>query len=82
MSFCIGQGSSLKDCIRDRAMSSKDVSICEQLSGEKRDDCLGDFCTHINLDIAICDKITEVMEKQSRYVEIAINIADEVRRDD
>ena len=82
MSFCSGKGSNLDDCVRDRAMSSKDVSICEQLSGEKRDDCLGDFCTHINLDIAICDKITEVMEKQSRYVEIAINIADEVRRDD
>ena len=82
MSFCNGKGSNLDDCVRDRAMSSKDVSICEQLSGEKRDDCLGDFCTHINLDIAICDKITEVMEKQSRYVEIAINIADEVRRDD
>ena len=79
MSFCTGQGSNLDDCIRDRAMSSKDVSICEQLSGDKRDDCLGDFCTHIKLDIAICDKITEVMEKQSRYVEIAINLADEVR---
>ena len=77
MSFCTGKGSVLEDCIRDRAMSSKDASICEQLSGEKRDDCLGDFCTHIKLDIAICDKITDVMEKQSRYVEIAINLAED-----
>jgi len=75
MSFCSGKGSDLDDCVRDRAMSSKDVSICEQLSGEKRDDCLGDFCTHIKLDTAICDKITNIKEKQSRYVEVAINLA-------
>jgi len=80
MSFCSGKGGNLDDCVRDRAMSSKDVSICEQLSGEKRDDCLGDFCTHINLDMAICDKIVDVMEKQSRYVEIAINLGNVVRK--
>ena len=79
MSFCAGKGSTLKDCVRDRAMTSKDVSICETLTGEKRDDCIGDFCTHIKLDTAICDKISDDMEKQSRYVEAAINIANEVR---
>lgn len=77
MSFCEGKGSVLKDCVRDRAMTSKDIPICEELSGEKRDDCIGDFCTHIQLDIAICDKITDDKERQSRYVEIAINLAND-----
>ncbi len=81
MSFCSGAGSELKDCIRDRAMTNKDVSICETLNGEKRDDCLGDFCTHIDLDITICDKISDDMERQSRYSEIAINTANNVRND-
>ncbi len=79
MSFCSGKGSTLKDCVRDRAMVDKDMSICETLTGEKRDDCIGDFCTHIKLDAVICDKISDDMERQSRYVEVAINIAGEVR---
>jgi len=77
MSFCAGKGSTLKDCVRDRAMTSKDISICETLTGEKRDDCIGDFCTHIKLDTSICDKISDDMERQSRYVEVAINLASE-----
>ncbi len=81
MSFCEGKGSALKDCVRDRAMTDKDVSICETLTGEKRDDCIGDFCTHIKLDTSICDKISGDMERQSRYVEVAINIANNVRGD-
>ncbi len=79
MSFCTGKGSVLKDCLRDRAMSSKDISICEQLSGEKKDDCIGDFCTHIQLDTAICDKISNGIERQSRYVEVAMNLGNDVR---
>lgn len=74
MSFCDGKDGILESCIRDRAMTEKDLSICETLSGEKRDDCIGDFCTHIQLDTSICDKINDVMEKQSRYVEVAINL--------
>jgi len=81
MSFCEGKGSVLKDCVRDRAMTSKDVSICEQLTGDKRDDCIGDFCTHIEIDTAICDKLTDDKEKQSRYVEVAMNLANDVRGD-
>ncbi len=77
--FCENKRIILKDCVRDRAMTSKDVSICEKLSGKKRDDCIGDFCTHIELDVAICDKITSIKEKQSRYIELAINLANNVR---
>ncbi|MBU0650061.1 hypothetical protein KKG63_02575 [Patescibacteria group bacterium] len=76
-SFCQGTGSQLDDCVRDRAMTSKDASICEQLTGEKRDDCLGDFCTHIDLDINICNRITNVQMKQERYVELAIKLAND-----
>ncbi|MFH1409094.1 MAG: DUF333 domain-containing protein [Nanoarchaeota archaeon] len=79
MSFCDEEGSLLKDCVRDRAMTSKDVSICEELSGEQKDDCIGDFCTHIQLDITLCDKITNLQERQSRYVEVAMNLGNDVR---
>jgi len=79
MSFCTGKGSVLKDCIRDRAMASKDISICEQLSGVERDDCIGDFCTHIKLDTGICDMIKDNIERQSRYVEVAMNLNNGVR---
>lgn len=82
MSFCTGKGSILEDCIRDRAMTSKDLSICETLTGEKRDDCIGDFCTHITLDTAICDKISDDMLRQTRYVEVAIHTANQVRGND
>lgn len=81
ISFCSGKGSVLKDCVRDRAMTDKDVSICETLTGAQRDDCLGDFCTHIKLDKTICDKIVDDMERQSRYSEIAIHISNNVRKD-
>lgn len=79
MSFCSGIGSTLEYCIRDRAMTSKNLSICETLAGEKRDDCIGDFCTHIKLDTSICDKISDNMLRQSRYVEVAIHTANDVR---
>ena len=73
-SFCEGKESILESCVRDRAMTTGDLSICETLAGEERDDCIGDFCTHIQLDTGICDKITDDMERQSRYVEVAMNL--------
>jgi len=79
MSFCTGIGSTLEDCVRDRAMTSKNLSICETLTGEKRDDCIGDFCTHIILDTSICDKISDEMVRQSRYVEVAVHTSNDVR---
>jgi len=75
MSFCQGIGSTLEYCVRDRAMTSKNLSICETLTGAKRDDCIGDFCSHIKLDTSICDKISNDMEKQTRYVEVAIYLS-------
>jgi len=73
MSFCTtGEGKVLDSCIRDRAMTSKDISICEILSGEKRDDCIGDFAGHITQDISTCDKISDDFMKNECYKNVAI----------
>lgn len=72
MSFCTGKESVLKTCIRDRAMTSKDFSICETLTGEERDDCVGDFAGHITQDIATCDKITNIMARHTCYQDVAV----------
>jgi len=73
MSFCEGKESILEYCIRDRAMTSKDLLICEEtLTEEKRDDCIGDFAGHINLDISTCDKITSDFARNTCYKDVAI----------
>ncbi|MDP2907011.1 MAG: hypothetical protein Q8O03_03660 [Nanoarchaeota archaeon] len=72
MSFCTGKGSVLESCIRDRAMSSKDFSICETLTGEKREDCIGDFAGHISQDISTCDKLSSISARHSCYKDVAV----------
>jgi len=72
MSFCDNQGKALKYCIRDRAMTSKNISICETLTGELRDDCFGDFAGHITQDMSTCDKITDYFARNTCYKDIAI----------
>lgn len=77
MSFC--DGVTFKDeeeCIRDRAMVNKNISICETLSEQTRkDDCYGDFSSHIQPSTAICDKIIDAQRKQGCYIDAAINLA-------
>lgn len=72
MSFCEGKGSVLKSCIRDRAMTNEDLSICEQLSGEERDDCISDFAGHITQDTSTCDMITNIMMRHTCYKDVAV----------
>ena len=72
MSFCTGKGSVLESCIRDRAMTSKDFSICETLTGEKRDDCIGDFAGHITQDISTCDKLSSIFARHTCYKDVAV----------
>jgi len=73
MSFCTtGKGKALEYCIRDRAMTSKDLSICETLTGEKRDDCIGDIAGHITQDISTCDKISDIKARNTCYKDVAI----------
>lgn len=73
MSFCTtGKGKALEYCIRDRAMTSKDISTCETLTGEKREDCIGDFAGHITQDISTCDMITSIPVRNTCYKDVAV----------
>lgn len=72
MSFCTEEGSVLEDCIRDRAMVNKDISICENLTEDKRDDCIGDFAGHITQNISTCDMINSISLKNTCYQNVAI----------
>jgi hypothetical protein len=77
ISFC--DGVTFKDeeeCIRDRAMVNEDLSICDTLSDQtRRDDCYGDFSSHIQPNITICDKIIGLERKRGCYIDAAINFA-------
>ncbi|MFA5174448.1 MAG: hypothetical protein WC438_04680 [Candidatus Pacearchaeota archaeon] len=77
LSFC--NGATFKDedeCIRDRALVKRDISICDKLSDQTgRDDCYGDFANHIQQNITICDKIIGISRKRGCYINTAINLA-------
>jgi len=74
LSFCDDR-SDFSSCIKDRAKMNKDVSICELLPQPDRDSCVGVYCTHIELDVAVCDTIEDIEERQDRYLELAMNLA-------
>jgi len=74
LSFC-DEHPEITSCMNDRAKTSKNVSICELLSQPKKDNCIGGYCTHIELDVKICDMIEDIIEKESRYLEVAMNLA-------
>lgn len=71
ISFC-DEHPELPCCIKDRAKTSKDVSICELLTQPDRDNCVGSYCTRTELDVNICDTIIDIEERQDRYIELAI----------
>jgi len=73
ISFC-DEHPKLDCCMNDRAKTSKDVSICELLPQQDRDNCVGVYCTHTELDVNICDSIQDIKERQNRYIELAINL--------
>ncbi|MBU1149184.1 hypothetical protein KKI23_03780 [Patescibacteria group bacterium] len=74
MSFC-DERPDFSSCIKDRAKINKDVSICELLSQPDRDSCVGVYCTHTELDVAICDTIENIEKRQEVYIELAMNLA-------
>jgi len=74
LSFC-NENPELPGCLNDRAKTSKDVSICELLPQPDRDNCVGSYCTHTELDVNICDTIIDIKERQSRYIELSMNLA-------
>ncbi len=71
LSFCDTRPD-FTSCIKDRAKISKNVSICELLSQPDRDSCVGVYCTHIGLDVNVCDKVVDVKKKQEVYAELAM----------
>lgn len=73
ISFC-DEHPELPCCIKDRAKTSRDVSICELLPQPERDNCVGSYCTHTELDVNICDTIEDIKERQDRYLELAMNL--------
>jgi hypothetical protein len=77
MSFCNDATFKNEDeCIRDRALTDKDISLCDKLSSQTgKDDCYGDFANHIQQTISICDKIIGIPRKRGCYINTAINLA-------
>lgn len=73
LSFC-DEHPEIDGCIKDRAKTSKNVSICELLPQPDRDSCVGVYCTHTELDVNICDTIEDIKERQDRYIELAMNL--------
>lgn len=76
ISFCDKQEDYVS-CIKDRAKTSKDFSICKLLSQPDRDSCVGVYCTHTELDVKICDKVDDIDERQDRYLELAVFLSNQ-----
>jgi len=74
LSFC-DERPDFVSCMKDRAKTDKNVSICELLSQPDRDVCVGVYCTHTELNANICDTIENVQKRQEFYVELAMNLA-------
>ena len=73
LSFC-DEHPNFVSCMKDRAKTSKNVSICELLPQPDRDVCVGVYCTHTELDVNICDTIENIQKRQEFYVELAMNL--------
>lgn len=75
LSFCETEDIDYVNCIKDRAKMSKNISICELLSQPDRDNCVGVYCTHIELDVNVCDQVEDIETRQDFYIELAMNLA-------
>ena len=73
LSFC-DEYPNFVSCMKDRAKTSKNVSICELLPQPDRDVCIGVYCTHTELDVNICATIENIQIRQEFYEELAINL--------
>ena len=73
LSFC-DERPNFVSCMKDRAKTSKNVSICELLPQPDRDVCVGVYCTHTELDVDICATIENIQIRQEFYEELAISL--------
>lgn len=78
LSFCDTTKSKGKsDCLRDRALTAKDTSICEKIDDIYfRDNCYSSYSAHILPDLSLCEKVSDKMTKNACYREYAINLSD------
>lgn len=76
LSFCETTKSKGKsDCLRDRALTAKDTSICEKIADmHYQDNCYSSYSAHILPDLSLCEKISDKMTKNACYREYAINL--------
>lgn len=78
LSFCENTKSKGKsDCLRDRALTTKDTAICKNITDINiRDNCYSSYSAHISPDLSLCDKVSDKMTKNACYREYAINLSD------
>jgi len=77
LSFCETTKSKGKsDCLRDRALTAKDTSICEMIDDvHYQDNCYSSYSAHIFPDLSLCEKVSDKMTKNSCYRDYAINLS-------
>lgn len=77
LSFCeTTKSKSKSDCLRDRALTARDTSICEKIDDIYfRDNCYSSYSAHILPDLSLCEKIADKMTKNMCYREYAINLS-------
>jgi hypothetical protein len=77
LSFCENTKSKGKsDCLRDRALTARDTSICETIDDMNiRDNCYSSYSAHISPDLSLCEKISDRMTKNACYKEYAVNLS-------
>jgi len=77
LSFCDNQqmSKSKGECLRDRAMTQRDPSICGLIDDTNdRNRCYFNIVGHINPDISFCLKISDQELKQECYANSAIKL--------
>lgn len=77
LSFCdnLQMSKSKGECLRDRAMSQKDPTICELIENTNdRNRCYFNIVGHINPDISFCSKISDPELKQECFANAAVKL--------
>lgn len=79
LSFCDNQqmSKSKGECLRDRAMTQKDTTICELINDTSdKDNCYFNIVGHINPDISLCSKISDPELEQECLANAAVKLLD------
>jgi len=81
LSFCENNKfkSSKADCLRDRALTAEDSSICDTIidNNDVQDNCYTSYSAHISPNLSLCEKVSNEMTKNMCYIEYAINLSGE-----